>query len=336
MKKEHTTPTMKDVAREAGVALGTVSKVVNGLPVGESYRQRVEAAIERLNYQVNSYAQGLKASRTYTVALLIPNTRTPFFADLVYQINLALLKKKYRMLLCCTDYQSGAEQEYITMAQQNKVDGIIGLTYNPHLVIEPNTPFVSIDRSLGPQIPCVASDNFAGGQMAAEKLADLGCRNVAFLRIGSSLTNEPNKRKAGFENGCLARNLSYTMKILEDGDSLEEFRSFLSDHTHQGKLDLDGFFCVTDRLAYQIIRMLKDMGVRVPEEAQVIGYDGARILGEEDYLCSTIVQPTREIAQMCVELLLQEAMAVRPPLVCLPVSYAYGGTTKEGAVKKVL
>lgn len=120
------------------------------------------------------------------------------------------------------------------------------------------------------------------------------------------------------------------MKILEDGDSLEEFRSFLSDHTHQGKLDLDGFFCVTDRLAYQIIRMLKDMGVRVPEEAQVIGYDGARILGEEDYLCSTIVQPTREIAQMCVELLLQEAMAVRPPLVCLPVSYAYGGTTKEG------
>lgn len=321
---------MKDVAREAGVALGTVSKVVNGLPVGESYRQRVEAAIERLNYQVNSYAQGLKASRTYTVALLIPNTRTPFFADLVYQINLALLKKKYRMLLCCTDYQSGAEQEYITMAQQNKVDGIIGLTYNPHLVIEPNTPFVSIDRSLGPQIPCVASDNFAGGQMAAEKLADLGCRNVAFLRIGSSLTNEPNKRKAGFENGCLARNLSYTMKILEDGDSLEEFRSFLSDHTHQGKLDLDGFFCVTDRLAYQIIRMLKDMGVRVPEEAQVIGYDGARILGEEDYLCSTIVQPTREIAQMCVELLLQEAMAVRPPLVCLPVSYAYGGTTKEG------
>ena len=336
MKKEHTTPTMKDVAREAGVALGTVSKVVNGLPVGESYRQRVEAAIERLNYQVNSYAQGLKASRTYTVALLIPNTRTPFFADLVYQINLALLKKKYRMLLCCTDYQSGAEQEYITMVQQNKVDGIIGLTYNPHLVIEPNTPFVSIDRSLGPQIPCVASDNFAGGQMAAEKLADLGCRNVAFLRIGSSLTNEPNKRKAGFENGCLARNLSYTMKILEDGDSLEEFRSFLSDHTHQGKLDLDGFFCVTDRLAYQIIRMLKDMGVRVPEEAQVIGYDGARILGEEDYLCSTIVQPTREIAQMCVELLLQEAMAVRPPLVCLPVSYAYGGTTKEGAVKKVL
>ena len=78
MKSEHSIPTMKDVAKEAGVALGTVSKVVNGIPVGESYRLRVEDAIKKLNYQVNSYAQGLKASKTYTIALLIPNTKDPF------------------------------------------------------------------------------------------------------------------------------------------------------------------------------------------------------------------------------------------------------------------
>lgn len=329
MKSKNTSPTMKDVAREAGVSLGTVSKVVNGLPVGEPYKSHVEEAIQKLNYQVNSYAQGLKASRTNTVALLIPNTRTPFFADLVYHINLTLLRKKYRMLLCCTDYDSDAEQEYITMARQNKVDGIIGLTYNPRLVIEENTPFVAIDRSLGPGIPCVASDNFAGGQLAAEKLADFGCHNVAFLRIGSSLTNEPNKRKAGFENGCLSRNLSYTMKILQDGDSLEEFRTFLSSRMHDGKLDFDGIFCVTDHTAYHVIRMLRSMNLKVPEDVQVIGFDGVRILGNEDYICSTIVQPTQEIAEMCVDLLLQENMSMKPPLVCLPVSYACGGTTLE-------
>ena len=135
MKKDNYTPTMKDVAREAGVALGTVSKVVNGLPVGEAYKIRVENAIEKLNYQVNSYAQGLKANKTYTAALLIPNTLHPFYASLVYYINQALLKRKYRMLLCATDFDSKQEQEYITMAQQNKVDGIIGLTYNPNLII---------------------------------------------------------------------------------------------------------------------------------------------------------------------------------------------------------
>ena len=204
--------------------------MVNGLPVGDSYRIRVEDAIRKLNYQVNSYAQGLKASKTYTIALLIPNTFDPFYASLTYHINIALMKRKYRMLLCTTDFDHQQEQEYVTMAQHNKVDGIIGLTYNPDLVVEETTPFVAIDRSMGPKIPCVACDNFAGGQLAAEKLADLGCKKVAFLRIGSSLVNEPNKRKAGFENGCLSRGLSYEMKILNDGDSYEEFEQFLSDH----------------------------------------------------------------------------------------------------------
>jgi len=320
---------MKDVALEAGVALGTVSKVINGLPVGESYRLRVEEAIKKLNYHVNSYAQGLKASKTYTVALLIPNMLNPFFSSLAYEINRSLLKRKYRMLLCCTEFNMQAEQEYITMAHQNKVDGIIGLTYNPDLHVGENIPFISIDRSMGLHIPCIASDNFAGGQMAAEKLADLGCKNVAFLRIGSSLTNEPNKRKAGFENGCLARNLKYQLKILQDGDSISEFEAFLSEHIHNGKLEFDGIFCVTDLIAYEVINILKKLQIRVPEDVQVIGYDGVRMFGNREYVCSTIVQPVREIAEMCVELLLQENMTAKPPLVCLPVSYAYGGTTRE-------
>lgn len=320
---------MKDVAKEAGVALGTVSKVVNGLPVGDDYRIRVEAAIKKLNYQINSYAQGLKTNRTYTVALLIPNTQEPFFASLAYYINLALLKRKYRMLLCSTDFDLNQEQEYVTMAQQNKVDGIIGLTYNPNLVVEENTPFVAIDRSIGPNIPCVSSDNFAGGQLAAEKLADLGCKNVAFLRIGSSLNNEPNKRKAGFENGCLSRGLTYEMKILNDGEPYEEFEEFLAAHISDGKLSFEGIFCVTDGLAHLIIKALRKLGQRVPEDVQVIGFDGIRYFGNQDYICSTIVQPLPEIAELCVNLLLQENMLVKPPLICLPVSYGYGGTTLE-------
>lgn len=329
MKTKNSAPTMKDVALEAGVALGTVSKVINGLPVGESYRIRVEEAIRKLDYHVNSYAQGLKASKTYTVALLIPNTYHPYFGKLAYQINLSLLKRKYRMLLCSTEFDPGLEQEYVKMAQQNKVDGIIGLTYNPNLQVDDSIPFVSIDRTVAPHIPCIASDNFAGGQMAAEKLADLGCKNLAFLRTGSSLTNEPNKRKAGFENGCLARNLPYSMKILDDGDCIDEFEQFLKEHMHNGKLDFDGIFCVTDRTVYDVRRILLKMGVRVPDDVQMIGFDGIKNFGDGDYVCSTIVQPVAEIAEMCVELLLQENMTTKPPLVCLPVTYAYGGTTKE-------
>ena len=77
MKKNTTAPTMKDVAQLAGVSLGTVSNVVRGLPVGQQYRVKVEEAIRSLNYQVNSYAQGMKADRTNTVAVLVPSIVPP-------------------------------------------------------------------------------------------------------------------------------------------------------------------------------------------------------------------------------------------------------------------
>ena len=321
---------MKDVAKEAGVALGTVSRVVNGLPVGDSYRIRVEDAIQKLNYQVNSYAQALRASKTHTAVLLIPNTEEPFYASLAYHINIALLKQNYHMLLCSTDYDSNAEQEYITMAQQHKVDGIIGLTYNPDLIIHENIPFVSIDRCIGNQVPCVACNNFAGGQLAAEKLADLGCKNVAFLRKGSSINNEPNKRKAGFEDGCLARGLQYEMKLMGDDEPYEEFENFLASHIVDGRLSFDGLFCVTDGLAYFVLKMLHKLNQRVPEDVQVIGFDGIRFFRDRDYMCSTIVQPIPDIAKMCVRLLLDETMQEKTSLICLPVTYAYGGTTLKG------
>ena len=321
---------MKDVAAEAGVAIGTVSKVVNGLPVGEPYKTKVEEAIRKLNYHVNSYAQGLKASKTGTIALLVPNLLDSFFAVLTHHISRRLQEKQYRMLLCTTDFDAGREQEYVTMLQNNKVDGIIGLTRNPNLLLPEGIPFVSIDCSMGPHIPCVACDNFMGGQMAAEKLADLGCRNVAFFRAGSSLHNEPNKRKAGFENGCLVRKLNYKMLILEDGEPYDAFDAFLTEHLRRDRLPIDGIFCETDKIACYIVKALKRMNLRVPEDVQIIGFDGTRQPDGFDYICSTIVQPVQEMAQTCVNLLLPEsAVSTGPQLYCLPVSYAYGGTTQE-------
>ena len=329
MKKANSAPTMKDVASEAGVALSTVSKVVNGLSVREPYKTKVEEAIQKLDYHVNSYAKGLKSDKTGTIALLIPNVLNPFFAILTHHINQTLQDQKYRMLLCTTESNPEMEQEYITMLQNNMVDGIIGLTYNPNLVVPEGIPFVSIDRSMGSGIPCVACDNFMGGQMAAEKLADMGCHNVAFLRTGSSLNNEPNKRKAGFENGCLVRGLKYETLILDDSESFEKFDVFLAEHMVRGKLSFEGIFCVTDKVAHYIVALLERMHQRVPEDVQVIGFDGIRQFGDFEYICSTIVQPVQEIAETCVNLLLQESVSAKPPLICLPVSYAYGGTTHE-------
>ena len=145
-------PTMKDVAQEAGVALGTVSKVFNGIPVGDSYRLRVEAAAKKLGYQVNQYARGLRASKTYTVAVILPGVVHPFFAALAQHLCTALTQRDHRMLLYVTASRPDIEQRCVTMVQQNRVDGIIGLTYNS-LTVDKDLPFVGIDRSFRADIP---------------------------------------------------------------------------------------------------------------------------------------------------------------------------------------
>lgn len=329
MPEQKTVPTMKDVAHEAGVALGTVSKVVNGIPVGEEYRIRVEKAIEKLDYRVNSYAKGLRSNKTFLIAVVMPNLVSPFFVGLVNAINKALAARNYRMLFYATDYDPKQEQEFILLAEQQKVDGIICLSYNPDLKIPTSIPVISIDRYFGSLISCVSSDNYGGGRLAAEKLVENGCRNLAFLRIGSKLTNEPNKRKDGFVSACEAMDVPYTLKIVDDGTPYAAFEDFLREHMHGGKLDFDGIFCVTDSLAHQIIHSLEGMGLRVPEDVQIIGFDGVRHFGDMELYCSTIVQPVEQIAETCVSMVLSDSPFQAPSLLCLPVTYAYGGTTRK-------
>ena len=161
-----------------------------------------------------------------------------------------------------------------------------------------------------------------------QKLVENGCKNLAFLRIGSPLTSETNKRRDGFVAECEAMQLPCTQKILMDDAPLSEFEHFLEENLKDGRLAFDGIFCVTDKLAVAVIKMLRRMGQRVPEDVQVIGYDGLRAFGDQDYYCSTIIQPVEAMAETCVDLVLQDSHANTPSLLCLPVRYAYGGTTK--------
>ena len=329
MSKQKNAPTMADVAREAGVALGTVSRVINGKPVGKAFRNKVEQAIRRLGYQYNNSGRTLRTGKTNTIAFIVPNTINPYFAHLVHHINIALEKRDCKMLLCFTEYDTDREAEFIQMARQKLVDGIIALTYNPDLTIPDNIPFVTIDRFFSASVPCVASDNFGGGAMAARRLKALGCTSAAFLRIGSTLTNEPSKRREGFISACTEMGLPYEVMALEDGQPFSEFEHFLRSHITDHRLAFDGLFIGTDYLAWEIIKLLRGMNIRVPEDVQVIGFDGIRMFGDQEPVVSTIVQPVQEITEACVSTVLSDRLSAVPSLTCLAVRYLYGGTTKE-------
>lgn len=319
---------MKDVAREAGVSLGTVSKVINSIPVGESYRARVEAAIEKLGYHVNTYARGLKTNKTWCVALLLPSLRHPFFATLADALTACLMRHGYRTLLMITDFDPEAEQKCLVMVRENKADGIIALTYSPELEVDAGLPVVSIDRHFNATVPCVSSDNYAGGQLAAEKLVSLGCRKLLFLRIGPDVPGEADKRGTGFLERCSALGVEAEHLILRDQETEAPFFRHLDAHLHDGALDYDGIFCNTDSLAAHVIDHLRARGIDIPGAVQVIGYDGI-----PDYItgrcrCSTIQQPIDRMAETAVEVLLR-GEPDGPKRISLPVRYVPGGTTKD-------
>ena len=322
-------PTMKDVAREAGVSLGTVSKVINGIPVGEHYRKRVETAAKKLGYQVNNYARGLKTNKTYCVALVMPSLRHPFFAALTDELTSCLMRNGYRSLLMTTNYDSVAEKNCFTLAQQNKIDGIIALSYSPNLEVDDSVPVVTIDRHFSANIPCVSSDNYQGGVLAAEKLMELGCRNLLFFRIGPDIYGEVEKRGPGFESACRMAKVPYQSLFLSDTDTEAPFFRFLEEHIQNGKLEFDGIFCNSDGLAVRVSEFLRKQGIRIPEDVQIIGYDGIVDFATRRYVCSTIVQPISEMAETAVKSLLSGESTLSPANISLPVYFAPGGTTRE-------
>ena len=122
--------TIKDVARDAGVSVGTVSNVLNGGRVSEARRKLVEASIEKLGYQVNTLAKGMRMQKTDYVVVILPNLINPYFALLLDALESELSAVGKQVLLCLSGDDAEREVAFMDMAKQNKVDGIIGVTYS--------------------------------------------------------------------------------------------------------------------------------------------------------------------------------------------------------------
>ena len=327
--KTDSTPTMKDVAQECGLSLATVSKVINGLPVGKKSRERVEAAIDKLGYQVNAYARALKSSKTYTVALVMPSLKHPFFANLTDELTKSLMNRGYRSILMITNYDHEAEQKSFSLVRSNKMDGVIALTYSPNLEVGESIPIVTIDRHLDAGIPCVSSDNFRGGELAAGKLIELGCKKLLFMRITSRIQGEPNKRCAGFESVCQMKNVDYDTLLFNDDEPEEPIYNLLEEYISDGSFRYDGIFCNSDIMASKVIGFLRERGIDIPGQVQIIGYDGIIDSYTDRYVCSTIEQPIAMMAETAVNILLNPADTPSGANICLPVRYIPAGTTKD-------
>ena len=321
--------TMKDVAALANVGVGTVSRVLNSSgSVKESTRRKVEAAMKELNYIPNAYARGLKMNKTNTVALIIPTIWHPFFSEFAYYVESNLAEHKYKMLLCNSDVSSDKELEYIQMVQENKVDGIIGITYSDlDNFVSSHLPFVTIDRHFKEETVCVTSDNFHAGQLAVEKLVEKGCHKLGYIGTHSRFPTETTKRRNGFEKQAKQSGIPYAIYDGQDPviELKQEIRTFFEENP-----DVDGIFAHTDFIALDILEVLEEMKRNVPEEVQIIGCDGIKMESGRRQIVSTIRQPVDLMAKAAVEKIIQvidgESVSTK---ITLPVHYVEGPTTKN-------
>ncbi|MFP3125902.1 LacI family DNA-binding transcriptional regulator [Ectobacillus funiculus] len=323
-------PSIKDVADLAGVGIGTVSRVINNHPnVKPETREKVNAAIQQLNYVPNEVARNFKMQKSKMVALLLPSIWHPFFSELAYYIEDELDKEGFKLMLCNSGGRPDKELYYLDMLNQNKVAGIIGITYND---VEDNVstdiPIISIDRHFGKKITCVTSDNYTGGCIALKELVKAGAKKAAYLGINSSAYSEVRLRKTGFIDEAEAQGIEYI--IYEEHDETfsddKYFGDFFKIKEHQ---DVDGVFANTDILAAKYIAAAKQHGLRIPEDVKVIGYDGIQDNKLFRPILSTIRQPVEEMARMSVRLLLRkiEGKTLEQDIYRLPVMYREGETT---------
>ncbi|MFS0868701.1 LacI family DNA-binding transcriptional regulator [Paenibacillus xylanilyticus] len=319
---------IKDVASLAGVAVGTVSRVINNSgAVKPDTRKKVEKAIKELNYYPNEIARNFKMQKSKTVALLLPSIWNPFFSELAYYIEDELDLEGFKLMLCNSGGKPEKELYYLDMLRQNKVAGIVGITYNDiESSVRNNIPIVSIDRHFNKKITCVTSDNYEGGRLALRELVKAGARKPAFLGSVTSVFSETMNRRKGFVDEAEEMKVDYVIyekpdPIMDDDAYFDEFFK-----THP---DVDGIFAITDLLAANYIDRAGRMGYRVPEDVKVIGYDGIQDHPYFHPILSTIRQPVEEMARTTIRLLYKkfEGVTLEKEVYRLPVHFRQGETT---------
>lgn len=302
--------TIYDVAREAGVSMATVSRVVNGNPnVKPSTRKKVLEAIERLGYRPNAVARGLASKKTTTVGVVIPDISSIFFAELARGIEDIANMYKYNIILCNSDQNKEREIHLINTLLEKQVDGIVfmgGQITADHVEQFKRSPVpIVLSATVDPllEFPSVNIDYEQAAYDAVKYLIDNGNKNIGLL--AGSLEDPIN----GYQK------YSGYRKALEDaGMSLKEEYIIVGDYTYQSGLEamkqylsLDvkptAIFAGSDEMALGLIHGAQDHGLKVPEDLEVIGFDNTRLVDMVRPTLTSVVQPMYDIGAVSMRLL---------------------------------
>ncbi|MCI9386645.1 MAG: LacI family DNA-binding transcriptional regulator [Lachnospiraceae bacterium] len=298
--------TLKDVAKEAGLTVGTVSRVLNNRGyISDDAREKVNSAMKKLNYHPNEVARSLQGKSTNTIGLIVPHIRHPYFAEMISNIENQAYKKGYRILLCNAQSIEEKEREYIDICTGNRVAGIIlcSGTVSVEVFDGIRVPVITMERFLENGTAAVECDNRQGGALAAERLISCGCRHLLHVGNISSISMPADQRTEGFRQVCEKKGVAFHEVFTEKSQYHNMKYDALIEKALQEHPETDGLFVNSDVIAAQALQVCRRMGISVPGQMKVIGFDDVNIAALTTPQLTTIHQPVREMAEIAVNLL---------------------------------
>ncbi|MFP4308163.1 MAG: LacI family DNA-binding transcriptional regulator [Desulfococcaceae bacterium] len=304
--------TILDVARLAGVSTATVSRVINTPDaVKSATRERVVRAMKECNYRYNALARGFATRRSRILGLIVPSITNPIFAESTRGAQDFAERNDYRIVQANTDYSPEREEKMIQAFREMRVDGILLTTTDPdhgfllELVAE-GFPLVLIYSTVrrGP-ISCVGVDNFFGGYLATRHLIDHGHRRIAMIAGDFHTSDKSRHRWHGYRK-CLADGaIPYDPdRVRQSPYRLENGRRAIRELMN-GPEPPEAVFCSNDYLAIGAMKGARELGLEIPRDLSVVGFDDMPLSGFFTPGLDTIRQPAYDMGRIGAEVLLR-------------------------------
>ena len=311
MKKSSHAVTIRDVAQLAGVSPATVSKVLNGTSyVSTATRDRVLAAIDKLNFRPNSIARSLKKNRTQTIGLISDDLEGVFTISMMRGIEEAARAQGFSVFLCNSYGQMALEKEHLEVLLANQVAGVILLSgYRVHERGAPALPLGSLpfvylyQYTHDVAAPCVLPDDTGGARLGAGHLAVAGRRRIAFIN-GPTKYEATHQRQQGYREALEAAGLVYDPALVRVGKWHEQSGYQLAHDLMRLPAPPDALFCASDSIAVGALDALHELGARVPEDVAVVGFDNRHFSQYQRPPLTTVRLPLVEMGNLAGQLLL--------------------------------
>jgi len=311
------TPALADVARIAKVGSGTVSRVINGgKNVSPKTLARVRAVMDELGYEPSFMARALKGAPSNTIGLIVPTVADPFFSSAAAAIQEVASQHGTLVLLAASENDARKEEQEISALIRRRVDGLI-LAPSPNskrsLIENASFPVVCFDRPLGDaSLTTVMADSYGGARVAVEHLVDRGFKRILCIGgYGGLLTSQ--KRFQAHKDVIRAAGFPYLAEL--EAEDFISTQSAILRHI-RGSERADAIFSTKNTTTVFIYKVLKDLGVRIPGQMGLIGFDDFDLADVLDPPISVVRQPIARIASRAAELLFEE-MAGRKPAISM-------------------